>query len=243
MKIGLLMGSFNPVHLGHVSVARYAVEHSIVDFVWAVVSPKNPLKELAQVSFEQRIEMVKIAFDRDNGISVCEVEGELGSPSYTYNTILELKRRYPDYQFSILCGSDIVNQLDKWYRIDDLKKEVEFLVYPRCGFGGQVVSSKQFEGAELVGVSSSEARQLIEKRMLPNAVYDYIIENDLYVDSWGREAFYDKGCLCYAKGEFGATINALNKSLDIDPDFESAKEMLGMVREILAFRNTDLYNP
>lgn len=233
------MGSFNPIHLGHVAIGKYVVEHGLADEVWCIVSPQNPLKEVAQVSFEDRLAMTKIAFSDEPKISVCDIENELPRPSYTINTIEELKKRHIDVDFFILCGSDIANQLDRWHRIEDLRKEVEFLIYPRGG--GEF--SEQFNGATLFDVSSTDIRSGFKRDFLPKGVYEYALENGLYIENWRAETFYDLGVMCYSKGDFGGALNALNKALEVEPNMKSATEMVVLVKDILAFRHTDLYNP
>lgn len=239
MKIALLMGSFNPIHKGHVRLANFVLERDLADAVWCVVSPQNPLKEMTAVSFEDRFRMVEVAFEGCKGVVACDIEKELGLPSYTFNTIVELKKRYPSDDFFILCGSDIVDQLDRWYRIEELKKMVEFKVYPR-GEGG---ASSEFSGAELIDVSSTQLRGEISEDWLPRGVYEYIIEHNLYVEGWNVNCFYDRGVYLYAKGEFGGSLNALKRTLEIDAQCVKAKEMIEFINDILAYRNTDMYNP
>lgn len=239
MKIALLMGSFNPIHKGHISLAKFVLERGLADGVCCVVSPQNPLKEVANVSFEDRLRMVEIAFEGCEGVVACDIEMGLGLPSYTFNTITELKKRYQSDDFFILCGSDIVEQLDRWYRIEELKKLVEFKVYPR----GEGDFSSEFSDAELFDVSSTDLRGEISEDWLPRGVYEYIIEHNLYVEGWSAMCFYDRGVYLYGRGEFGGALNALNKALEIDAHFVRAQEMVALINDILAYRNTDMYNP
>ncbi len=93
MKIGIFGGSFDPVHLGHINLARYALGHAGLDAVWLMVSPRNPLKEHGPLaSDEQRLEMARLAVADIPGIEVSDFEFSLPRPSYSWLTLTELKK-------------------------------------------------------------------------------------------------------------------------------------------------------
>ena len=241
MKIALLFGSFNPIHKGHLKIAHTAVTKNLAQQTWLVVSPQNPFKKLQELTdFEHRVNMATLAVQNCNDIKVCQIEKELPTPSYTINTIEKLQAKYPDNQFFILCGSDIVENLDKWHRIDELKKLVEFVVYPRGDNNAQ--HSPAFDDVELLDISSTKLRNSLVYSELPTGVYDYITEHKLYATE-SIEELYNKGRDFYAKGDFGNAINAFKNALEIDPSYTKASEMLMMVNEIVAYRHTDIYNP
>lgn len=239
MKIALLLGSFNPVHIGHVELAKYVLDNRLAERVWCVVSPQNPLKSESEVGFDQRFEMVKLAFDELENVEVTDIENHLARPCYTYNTIVELKKLHPNDEFFILCGSDIFAQLSRWHRSDELIELVDFKVYPRGG--GDF--SPEFSNAHLLNVSSSEIRAQLNKTMLPECVYGYVLQHKLYFQAWDFEQFYDLGVHLYSCANFGGALNALNKAIELKSDYEPASQMITLVQDILAYRNTDMYNP
>src|SRR5262245_52813310 len=107
MKIGLFLGSFNPVHTGHLKVAAYMLEHTDLDKIWFVVSPHNPLKDKNSLLPEkERLKMVELAIAGYRNFEVCAVETLLQQPSYTINTLVYLEKQYPSDQFVLVMGSD-----------------------------------------------------------------------------------------------------------------------------------------
>lgn len=184
-RVALLMGSFNPVHCGHLAVARYVLARGLADEVWFVVSPQNPLKDPAELaSFADRMEMVRLALEEigDNRLGVCDAEASLPRPSYTFNTIRHLQNLYPDTQFIILAGSDIADQLPRWYRAEELRRMVRFLIYPRNGG----TASPEMAQAPVYGVDSTSIRAAlaagipIGADVIPEPVVGYIRDKKLY---------------------------------------------------------------
>ena len=175
MRIGLFGGSFNPIHNGHISLAKQLKEKAGLDEVWLMVSPQNPLKqEQDLLNDELRLQMARLAVENVEGIVVSDYEMHLPKPSYTWNTLEALKRDYPDHQFVLMIGGDNWAIFDKWYRADDIKEKYEIIVYTRTpGDPG------------FIDISSTAIRQRIRQgkgicRMVPKAVADYIKENGLY---------------------------------------------------------------
>ncbi|MFI5158129.1 MAG: nicotinate-nicotinamide nucleotide adenylyltransferase, partial [Sphingobacteriales bacterium] len=106
MKIGLLFGSFNPIHVGHLIIANYMANYTDLDKVWLVVSPQNPLKKYGDlINTYDRLEMAKLATDNAKNISVSDVEIKLPQPSYTIDTLAHLKEKYPQHEFALIMGS------------------------------------------------------------------------------------------------------------------------------------------
>ena len=117
MKIGLLGGSFNPVHVGHMMVANYMAQFAGLDEVWMMLSPQNPLKDSATlIDDRHRLKMLEIAVgaDRQSRIKACDVELSLPRPSYTIDTLRYLNRRHPSVSFSIITGSDNWLGFGRW---------------------------------------------------------------------------------------------------------------------------------
>ena len=194
MNIALLFGSFNPVHNGHLAMAHAALQSNTCDEVWFVVSPHNPLKSLNTLaSANDRAHMVSLALQNESKIKICTIEFDMPTPSYTIHTVLKLKEEYPSFNFHILCGTDVVNQLSAWYKYEELIQSVTFLVCSRET--DQEISSnewikkfpQQFEfiAFQLLAVSSSSIREnlphSINSKVISEDVIEYIITHKLYL--------------------------------------------------------------
>lgn len=132
MKVGIFGGSFDPIHEGHVRLAKYVLDHTDLDEVWLMVSPLNPLKPQGYVATnEQRLEMARLAVENIPGIRVSDFEFHLPIPSYTYKTLSELKKAYPDIDFSLIIGGDNWANFDRWRYPQEIQSEFGIIVYPR----------------------------------------------------------------------------------------------------------------
>ena len=180
IRTGIFGGSFNPIHNGHISLARQLREKAGLDEVWLMVSPQNPLKATADLlDDESRMEMARLAVAGEEGIIASDYEMHLPKPSYTWNTLQALKQDYPDREFVLMIGGDNWTLFDKWYRADDIRNEFQIIVYPRRGSEGGI------DGLELIDISSTEIRERIKagkgiKQLVPKAVAEYINEHNLY---------------------------------------------------------------
>ena len=180
IKTGIFGGSFNPIHNGHISLARQLREKAGLDEVWLMVSPQNPLKATADLLDDQiRMEMALLAIEGETGIKASDYEMHLPKPSYTWNTLQALKQDYPDREFVLMIGGDNWQLFDKWYHADDIRENFQMVVYPRRGAKGGI------EGLDLIDISSTEIRQLIKAgkpidHLVPKAVAEYITRHKLY---------------------------------------------------------------
>ena len=106
---GLFFGSFNPIHNGHLKIAQYLLYKGYCQRIWFVVSPHNPLKSDRSLLDEQkRLEIVKAAIRGDERMQACDVEFGLPKPSYTYATLQLLKKKWPEEEFALIIGEDII---------------------------------------------------------------------------------------------------------------------------------------
>ena len=176
MRIGLFGGSFNPIHNGHISLAKQLKEKAGLDEVWLMVSPQNPLKqEQVLLNDELRLQMARLTVENVEGIVVSDYEMHLPKPSYTWNTLQALSKDYPDEEFVLMIGGDNWQLFDRWYRAEDIKANYEIVVYTRTpGDPGYI------------DISSTDIRRRIRegrgiRRLVPKAVADYIKENKLYI--------------------------------------------------------------
>src|SRR5690349_5717273 len=133
MKIGLLFGSFNPIHIAHLAIANYMAEFTDLGQVWLVVSPQNPLKDKKKLSdAKKRFLQVRKAIGKSSKIKACDIELTLPLPSYTINTLNKLSEKYPKDKFVLIIGSDNLNLLPKWKDYKKILGTYEIYVYPRA---------------------------------------------------------------------------------------------------------------
>ncbi len=186
--IGILGGSFNPVHAGHMMLASYLSQWGYVDEVWLTLSPRNPLKEPGDLLPDmKRLSMLNIAVKGATKIDICDIELTMPKPSYTINTLELLRERYPDYKFKLIIGSDNWRIFDQWRDAQRILDEFGVIVYLRPGYP---VEQRHIVGLEVVdapmmNVSSTFIRDAIARGrnmnyFLPAGVYKYIIDNKLY---------------------------------------------------------------
>ena len=134
MNIGLFFGSFNPVHNGHVKIAREFLEHQYFEQVWLIVSPQNPLKAQEGLADQNhRLKMAQLATENDENIKVSDVEFSLPVPSYTINTLNFLSDNYA-HQFSIIMGADNIQSIDRWKDYLTLTNNYNIFVYKRDSY-------------------------------------------------------------------------------------------------------------
>jgi len=142
MKIGLLFGSFNPIHIGHLIIANYLANHTTLDKVWLVVSPQNPLKKYGDlINTYDRLEMARLATDNAQNIEVSDVELKLPQPSYTIDTLTHLKEKYPQHEFALIMGSDNLISLPRWKNYKLILRDHPIYVYPRPGYENAELAS------------------------------------------------------------------------------------------------------
>lgn len=175
IRTGIFGGSFNPIHNGHIKLARQLRERAGLDEVWLMVSPQNPLKQASDLlDDEKRMQMARLALENEPHIIASDYEMHLPKPSYTWNTLQALSKDYPDREFVLLMGGDNWALFDRWYHAEDIKKNYRIVVYDRTpGEPG------------FIDISSTEIRERIKagkgiRRLVPKAVADLILKEKLY---------------------------------------------------------------
>ncbi len=189
MRIGLFGGSFNPIHYGHIRLARQLLVLAALDEVWFVVSPQNPLKQQTDLLDDDlRLQMVEMALQREKGLRASDIEFRLPRPSYTWNTLQTLREEHPDDEFTLLIGGDNWERFPLWYRADDIVRNYNIVVYPRTGSDideRQLPPTVHIVRTRRINISSTMVRQRIAlgqtlSRLVPKAVADFIEKKRLY---------------------------------------------------------------
>lgn len=192
MKIAIIGGSFDPIHLGHTAMARYVLKHHLAQEVWFMVTAKTPLKDRSLSDNELRNEMVRAAIAYDKRFRICLLEQQREGYSYTVDTVKELIKRYPMHSFVWLIGNDQAKQLSRWKGIEALAKMIEFYVFPRheesidCAYPHRKMQMK------LIDVSSSEIRGGHCLWLVSKAVKTIMTNHCLYIDSFAKARMSDK---------------------------------------------------
>ena len=141
MRVGLLGGSFNPAHAGHLHVARTALARLGLDQVWLLVSPGNPLKPaLGMAPLADRLASARTIGD-GRRIVATAIEAALGT-RFTVDTLRELRRRFPRIHFVWLMGADNLAQLPRWRRWQDIVGAMPFAVLPRPTYNHRALASR-----------------------------------------------------------------------------------------------------
>lgn len=196
MRIGIYGGSFNPIHIGHTSLAQSLVEQKIVDEVWLLVSPLNPLKQSINpdiLDYDERLHIALLATENAIGIRVSDFERTLPVPSYTVSTLAELSYAYPQHTFHLIIGADNWQDFHKWYKWEEILQSYPIIIYRRPGYelnttGEDFKSAKSITVADtpLYDISSTQIRQAIRQGQTPSEwlspnVVEYIKERGLYL--------------------------------------------------------------
>lgn len=157
-RIGIFGGSFNPIHVGHIALAQAVLRQCALDEVWLMVSPQNPLKRNDADLLDDglRFEMAQRALEDVDGVRACDYEFHLPKPSYTWNTLQNLSKDYPDYTFILLIGGDNWAHFQRWRHWQDILWHHDIIVYPRGEYPGTI-------NVPLLPVSSTEIRERVRK--------------------------------------------------------------------------------
>jgi len=189
MKIGLFPGSFNPIHIGHLIIAQYLLNHESLDKIRFIISPQNPLKKRRILaSPEDRFQMVHLAIEDNPALEASDIEFHLGLPSFTIDTLDSLKKIETENEFSLIIGSDNYENFEKWKSHDRLIRENQVFVYPRNGFKPNLAGNSPFTFIQSpeIDISSTLIRELIQAKkeiryLVPEMVREYLKKKNLYL--------------------------------------------------------------
>ena len=191
MRIGIYGGSFNPIHKGHTELAASIVQQGLVDELWLLVSPLNPLKqgETSDIAeYEHRLSMARLATEDIEGVKVSDFEKNLPLPSYTITTLGELHKAYPEHEFVLVIGADNWERFPRWYHAQEIIDTYSILIYRRSGCEMDetlLPPSVQVVDTPLYDISSTEIRESAKKGRMPlkwvdRKVATYIRVHHLY---------------------------------------------------------------
>ena len=202
MKTGIMGGTFNPIHNGHLMLAGHVMEEFGLDEIWFMPNGNPPHKRQESIgtSTSDRLEMVRIAIGDCPKFSIQPYEAEKKTVSYSYQTMEEFRKSYPVRDFYFIIGADSLFQMETWGHPDrllscctviaakrdsketdqDMKKQISYL---EGKYHAQILLSR----SPVFEVSSSEIREMIQRNhpiegLVPEGVADYIRENHIYGD-------------------------------------------------------------
>lgn len=198
MKIGIIGGTFNPIHFGHLILSEYIREEMDLDKIIFIPTRIPPHKSSTNIpSGAIRMEMLSLAIKSNNNFSVSSIELDREGTSYTIDTIIELNKNYPDDEFYLIIGEDSLFQLHTWERFNQLIKESNFIVADRISsediqvenriqelnhrYNGNIVKAN----SPLIEISSTMIRDRVNgglsiKYLVPEEVENYILNKGLY---------------------------------------------------------------
>ncbi len=189
MRIGIFGGTFNPIHKGHITIARHAIATGEMDVLWFVVSPRNPFKRNDHLADDHlRLEMVRRAIADEERMECSDYEFRLPQPSYTFHTLSLLRSDYPKDEFVLLIGADNWVRFDEWSHTDDILAHHRVVVYPRRGWSLSIESLPQgvsYLDFPLIDLSATDIRSAIARgedvdELVPSGAMEVIEKNKLY---------------------------------------------------------------
>ena len=191
MKIGIFGGSFNPIHSGHAIIAHHIISCGVVDRLWFMVSPQNPLKtdKVQQVADTDRLRMVEMVSRPMEGVETSAFEFSMPRPSYTIDTLNALQEKFPDDDFYLVIGADNWELFNKWRSSEEILAKYHLLVYPRLGHEVEIPEALrdrvQLVDAPVIELSSTQVRERLARGQsvryyVPDDVAQYIERHHLY---------------------------------------------------------------
>jgi nicotinate-nucleotide adenylyltransferase len=198
-KIGLLGGTFNPIHFGHINLALELKEKNNLDEVWLIPARISPFRMHEDLPAQaHRLKMLSLSVSEIPGFTVSDVELKRPSPSYTVDSVREILQNYPEHSFFLLLGEDCLMRFIEWKEPLEIVRLIPLLIgtrphsdlirlVPKLGFNDEISSAirKGFTAIRQLEISATEIRERLKKgvycgHLLPGKVLDYIYENQLY---------------------------------------------------------------
>lgn len=180
-RIGIFGGSFNPIHVGHIAIARELLTLARLDEVWFLVSPLNPFKKTATdlLDDDKRLLLTQRALLGEARLKASDYEFHLPKPSYTWNTLQHLQADYPDKQFVLIIGADNWLAFDRWAHPDYILSHFDIAVYarPDCPIDAASLPPRvHLYNMGLFDVSSTAIRERIRRGQTISGIVPTAIE-------------------------------------------------------------------
>lgn len=191
MRIGIFGGSFDPIHTGHAIIAQHIISSGMIDSLWLMVSPVNPLKvdKKQLVTDADRLRMVEMVSRHLDGVVTSAFEFTMPRPSYTIDTLNALQAKFPDDEFHLVIGGDNWEAFARWRNSQEILDRYHVLIYPRLGYKVEIPAQLQervkLVDAPIIELSSTRIRELLAqgksvRYSVPDEVNDYIERHQLY---------------------------------------------------------------
>jgi nicotinate-nucleotide adenylyltransferase len=186
-RIGILGGTFDPPHLGHLIIAETVRTSLDLDEIWFIPTNEPPHKNKALSTGQDRMKMLKLAIGDNKHFQINDIEMKRLGKSYTFDTMNILINEHPDCMYFFIIGADMVQYLPHWSRIDELMKLVKFVGVQREGYQLQSPYPVLKIDIPMIDISSTMIRKQLAKHrsvkyLIPEQVYAYIKESQLYED-------------------------------------------------------------
>lgn len=188
-RIGILGGTFNPIHHGHLLMADQVLDKLKLDEIWFMPNKKPPHAQAKDTLDDAyRVDMIELAIQDHPHFRLEDIELQREGKSYTVDTMEILTALYPNNEFYFIIGADMIENLPKWHRIDDLIKKVHFVGVGRQGYNNDASYPLIFVDAEGMTVSSTSIRKAVQNEasiryLVPEPVRTYIKEKGLYLQN------------------------------------------------------------
>ena len=189
-RVGFFGGTFDPPHLGHLALAKLAIEKAELDKLFLCPAYSAPLRtEPALFSAMDRLRMIEEICKLDQKMDIWDEEVKIARSPFTFDTIVEFKKHFPDHQIFLLLGVDQFSRLDQWYKPQDLSKLVHYLVFAR---NAEEMPAPLLENMavtfmenDLIDISSTDIRdklrnQVFPDKLLPIEVANYLKQKNLF---------------------------------------------------------------
>lgn len=185
-KVGILGGTFDPPHHGHLLIANEVLFALNLDEIWFMPNQEPPHKQKSVfITNEDRLHMLELAIRGNGKFKLQTIELERKGPSFTVETMKIIKSQYKEYEFFFIIGADMIEYLPEWCKVDELVKLVQFVGVERPAYSHETKYPILYVDVPTMEVSSSMIRERLKngqtvRYLLPDSVIDYIKENHLY---------------------------------------------------------------
>ncbi|MEH7245532.1 nicotinate-nucleotide adenylyltransferase [Neobacillus niacini] len=185
-KVGILGGTFDPPHYGHLLIANEVLSELNLDEIWFMPNQEPPHKKKSEsVENNDRLQMLELSIEGNPAFKIEKIELERTGPSFTVDTMKILNERFSDHQFFFIIGADMIEYLPKWHKIDELIELVQFVGVERPEYSSKTDYPIVYVDIPAFEVSSSMIRNRVQhgktvRYLLPERVIEFIREKQLY---------------------------------------------------------------